>query len=189
MLESDASAGAQSGSVPEEIWQGWVQCAKVLRGRAIRLTNGNIDEAEDILSSTILRTANHVLLHRTRVREPRSFFLCALNNEFISRCRKHAYERRLRDFHADVYSDLIAPDVDPESGSVESTWSNQDALALVEQTVARLPPDGRELFRLRFREDRSTAEIAAALNISPTLVRKRVQLLREKLRGALAAAQ
>lgn len=187
MFESDTPARAVSGTVPDEIWQGWMQCAQILRGRAMRLTNGNVDEAEDILSSTILRTATHVLLHHTEVREPRSFFLCALNNEFISRCRKHAHERRLRDFHADVYSDLLASDGEP-AASLEDARSNRDTLTRVQYVVARLPADARILFNLRFREDRSSAEIAALLNISPALARKRIQLLREKLRSAIAIA-
>ncbi|WP_045728162.1 sigma-70 family RNA polymerase sigma factor [Xanthomonas sp. GPE 39] len=189
MFESEATVSVKKGSVPDEIWQDWVQCAKILRGRAMFLTKGNVEEAEDILSSTIIRTANHVLLHRTVVREPRSFFLCALNNEFISRCRKHAHERRLRDFHADVYSDLLAPEDGLGIVGVEDTRSNRDTLALLERVVARLPSDGRLLFRLRFREERSSVEIASLLKISPALVRKRVQLLRQKLRGAVAVLE
>jgi len=166
------------------LWGSWISDARVLRRRAMRLTNGNREEAEDLLSATLIKAVSHVERHETAVREPRAFLLFAMRNEHISRLRRLSSERQVRDFHADVYQDHISGASDPQPDQ-EDLLRQQDLLRRVLDLVNALPEDSREIFRLRFFEDCTYREIAERLAISEPLARKRVQNLRERLRKSL----
>lgn len=166
------------------IWMSWIDDGPVLRRRALRLTRGNREEAEDLLSSTLIKAVSHVERNETQVREPRAFLLFALRNEYISRLRRQTSERQLRDFNADVYQDYSAGLADSRPDQ-ENLLRHQDMLSQVVQVVNGLPSEFRQVFRMRFCEERSYREIAGRLDISEPLARKRVQHLREHLRDAL----
>ncbi|MEH0069661.1 sigma factor [Pannonibacter sp. Pt2-lr] len=70
------------------LWTSWIDDAPVLRRRALRLTKGDREEAEDLLSSTLIKAVSHVERAETHIREPRAFLLFALKNEYISRLRR-----------------------------------------------------------------------------------------------------
>ena len=57
-----------------------------------------------------------------------------------------------------------------------------ERLELIEAQVARLPVLQQRLFEMRFVDDLPYPQIAAALQVTLPLVRKRVQLLRNALR-------
>ncbi|WP_417690700.1 RNA polymerase sigma factor [Roseibium sp.] len=158
--------------------------ALVLRRRALRLTRGDRDEAEDLLSSTLIKAVTHVERHGTDVLEPRAFLLFAMRNEHISRIRRQSPERTMRDFKTDVHQDHISgfADTTPDQ---ENLLRYQEALRRVLLAVECLPEELRQVFSLRFLDECSYREIANHLEITETLARKRVQHLREKLRHAL----
>lgn len=169
------------------IWMSWIDDGPVLRRRALRLTHGNREEAEDLLSSTLIKAVSHVERYATHVREPRAFLLFALRNEYISRLRRQTSERQLRDFQADVYQDYSVGFADSRPDQ-ENLLRHQDALRQVVQVVNSLSAEFRQVFKLRFCEDCSYREIAERLDISEPLARKRVQHLREHLRAAVAGS-
>lgn len=176
----------ESVGIISGVWESWMDHLNVLRGRAIRLTNGNVEEAEELLSSTIMKAANHVHRYPTVIRQPRAFFLHALKNEFITHCRRRKYEGRFRDIGLNVQednSDYLAD----SSPNQEEIFSIRELLKIVLSEVEVLPQQYRELFLMRFMEQKSYEDIAGELNISQQLARKRVQLLREKLVGLVMA--
>ncbi|WP_395679311.1 RNA polymerase sigma factor [Inquilinus sp.] len=187
MIDRDGVVPDGMGAAAPDIWDSWISNTTILRRRAIRLTNGNIDEAEEILSSTIIKTVSHVRRYQTIIREPRAFFLFALNNEFISHCRRRRNERQIHDFHVDVYADHFDPPAH-DGPDPEQQLPLQQTLKAVFAAVEGLSPSYRILFRMRFCEERSYKDIAESLNISQPLARKRVQFLRERLRDAAAEA-
>ncbi|GGB36260.1 hypothetical protein GCM10011316_05530 [Roseibium aquae] len=166
------------------LWGSWIADGPVLRRRALRLTNGNREEAEDLLSATLIKAVSHVEQHDTTVREPRAFLLFAMRNEHISRLRRLSSERQVRDFHADVYQDHVAGASDPQPDQ-EHLLRQQDLLRRILAVVEGLSAELKEVFRLRFCEDRTYREVAEHLAISEPLARKRVQNLRERLRRSL----
>ena len=175
----------EAGKLPSAgIWMSWIDDGPVLRRRAMRLTRGNREEAEDLLSSTLIKAVSHVERHATDVREPRAFLLFAMRNEYISGLRRRTSEGQVRDFQADVYQDHTAglADIRPDQ---ENLLRHQDALRQVVHVVNGLSPEFRQVFKLRFCEDCSYREIAGKLDISEPLARKRVQHLRAHLRGVL----
>ncbi|ADZ69850.1 RNA polymerase sigma factor, sigma-70 family [Polymorphum gilvum SL003B-26A1] len=150
----------------------------------MRLTRGNRDEAEDLLSSTLVKAVTHVARNETQIREPRAFLLFAMKNEYISRLRRRNSERQVRDFEADVYQDHVA-DLADTGPSQESVLWQQETLRKVETVIRALPPSYGTIFQMRFGEERSYRDIAVVLGISEPLARKRVQTLRQMLRRAL----
>ncbi|NVK33067.1 MAG: RNA polymerase sigma factor [Rhodobacteraceae bacterium] len=162
----------------------WIDDAVVLRRRALRLTKGNREDAEDLLSSTLVKAVSHVERHETEIREPRAFLLFAMKNEYISRLRRLKSENQVHDPKADVYQDYIGELADRQPDQ-EDQLAHQETLLRVLDAVAALSPEFRQVFQLRFREELSYREIAKALEISEPLARKRVQHLREHLRTCL----
>lgn len=166
------------------IWMSWIEDAVILRRRALRLTRGNREDAEDLLSSTLVKAVAHVERHETEIREPRAFLLFAMKNEHISRMRRVQSEKQVRDFSADVYIDHESS-LCSKQPDQENQLRHQDTLRAVVRVVNALPAEFRKVFRLRFCEERSYRDIAEILAISEPLARKRVQHLRERLRQAL----
>ncbi|WP_428524067.1 sigma factor [Roseibium sp.] len=72
----------------QSLWMSWIDDGQVLRRRALRLTRGDREAAEDLLSATLIKAVSHVERHHTAIREPRAFLLFAMKNEYISRLRK-----------------------------------------------------------------------------------------------------
>ncbi|MBD8890502.1 sigma-70 family RNA polymerase sigma factor [Labrenzia suaedae] len=166
----------------------WIEDAAVLRRRALRLTRGNREDAEDLLSSTLVKAVAHVERNDTEIREPRAFLLFAMKNEHISRMRRVQSERQVRDFGADVYIDHESS-LSNNQPDQENLLRHQDTLRAVVHVVNALPPELRKVFRLRFCEEQSYRDIAERLAISEPLARKRVQHLRERLRQALGEGE
>ena len=162
----------------------WVDDALILRRRALRLTKGNREDAEDLLSSTLVKAVSHVVRNNTDVREPRAFLLFAMKNEHISRLRRHDSERQVRDFQADIYQDYVGGLADRQPDQ-ENSLRHQQALRRVFQAVDELPEELRKIFQMRFCDERSYREIACEMAISEPLARKRIQHLRELLREVL----
>ncbi|MEP5623811.1 MAG: sigma factor, partial [Hyphomicrobiales bacterium] len=131
------------------LWKSWIDDAQVLRRRALRLTRGDREAAEDLLSSTLIKAASHVERNATDIREPRAFLLFAMKNEYISRLRKQTSERQVRDFNADIYQDHQAGLADKQPDQ-ENQLKHQDLLRKVLHAVDGLTPELKAVFRLRF---------------------------------------
>ncbi|NBN63460.1 sigma-70 family RNA polymerase sigma factor [Microvirga tunisiensis] len=170
------------------LWASWIDDGPVLRRRAMRLTRGDREEAEDLLSSTLIKAISHVERSDTQVREPRAFLLFALKNEYISRLRKRNSERQVRDFSTDIYEDNAADLADSRPSQEHLLWQ-QEALGRVMRLIDRLPAEHRRIFEMRFCDEASYRDIAVALGISEPLARKRVQNLRQMLRQGLETGE
>lgn len=184
MTVSDTQAMKLTGPA-QSLWMSWIDDGLVLRRRALRLTHGDREAAEDLLSATMVKAVSHVERNQTDIREPRAFLLFAMKNEHISRLRKETSERQVRDFGADIYQDHQAGLADRQPDQ-ENLLRHQDALRSVLSVVNALTPEFKRIFRLRFCEECSYREIAVKMAISEPLARKRVQHLRQHLRTALS---
>ncbi|WP_310622102.1 RNA polymerase sigma factor [Flexibacterium corallicola] len=163
------------------LWDNWIKHKKNLKGKAMRLTGGDPDAAEELLSATILKAANHFEHKEVDLREPRAFFLYALKNEFISQYRKKKYEFQYRISEIDVYEDRLsfANNLTTEQ---DHQLQRRQQLGEVQQALTTLPDIYQRIFTMKFVEERSYPEISEDLEISQALARKRVQFLRQKLR-------
>lgn len=167
------------------LWSCWVQCKPMLKGRALRLTNGDPDAAEELLSATILKAANHFNGRPVHLKDPKAFFMFALKNEFISQYRKKRHEFKHRDADTDVHEDRIAQS-DWEAKGQERELVTRQELQRLQGALLDLPDIYQQIFSMKFVEDRSYPEISEELEISQALARKRVQFLRQKLKVMIA---
>ncbi|WP_068314748.1 RNA polymerase sigma factor [Polycladidibacter hongkongensis] len=166
----------------EQLWRHWSECRPLLMGAALRLCNGDRDAAEDLLSASIVKIANHFVRGGIELREPRAFFLSAVRNEFISQYRKRRVELQVYDPDCDVYADRVAP-ANADDAPQERLSGDRQVLAMVCESLKSLPTIYREIFVLKFIEDKGYPEISKDLDISQALARKRVQFLRQRLRA------
>lgn len=79
---------------------------------------------------------------------------------------------------------MLATAVDPSPSSSKRLIAEEDA-ALLEECLAALPDDAREIVTLYYREGQSTKQVAALLDLSEPAIRKRLSRAREGLREAM----
>lgn len=187
MSDEDKHAGREPQSAGR-LWESWIDDQGVLRRSALRMTRGDREEAEDLLSATLVKAVAHVQRHDDPIREPRAFLLFAMKNEHISHLRRLRSERQVRDFGADIYQDTSKVSAS-ETANQETLLWQQDLLELVDTVISHQPETMRRVFELRFVEEHSYRTIAEELGISEPLARKRVQHVRQVLRQALDITQ
>ncbi|MFE7564172.1 SigE family RNA polymerase sigma factor [Kitasatospora sp. NPDC057500] len=137
---------------------------------AFLLTGGDAHLAEDLVQEALGRV--FVKWRRiSKMANPSGYAQTVLVNTFLSYRRRRSSTERV----TDVLPDVAVVDPDP-------------ALRLtLLRALAELPPQDRAVLVLRFWEDRSVEETAAALRLSSTAVRSRSSRALARMRGALGA--
>ncbi len=99
----------------------------------------------------------------------------------------------IRQQHPDRVRALPEPDADDDltdggPGPEELAWLEEQR-AKVEQALEDCSPEDREIYRMRFAEERSYAEIAHELDMTVNNVGVRINRLTEKLRAGIESAK
>ena len=140
--------------------------------RAAYLLTGDHQAAEDLVQETYV-----VLVRRWQKNgaiDPEAYVRRILYSRFIDGWRK----RRLRELP------WATP---PEAPSGDETATATDRLTL-HDALARLTPAQRAVVVLRFYEDLTEVQAAAALGISPNTVKSQTRVALERLRDLVPAA-
>ena len=140
--------------------------------RAAYLLTGDHQAAEDLVQETYV-----VLVRRwqkTGAIDPEAYVRRILYSRFIDGWRK----RRLRELP------WATP---PEAPSGDETATATDRLTL-HDALARLTPAQRAVVVLRFYEDLTEVQAAAALGISPNTVKSQTRVALQRLRDLVPAA-
>src|SRR6185436_8759465 len=96
--------------------------------------------------------------------------------------RTHVRSRRHR---ADsVTEDFLESVADPRPDAAQCIVAREDAAAL-EEALALLPDETREVVTLFYREGQSVAQVAVLLDLTDAAVKKRLSRARQALRTAL----
>ncbi len=67
------------------VWEYWNEHRKRIFGRALHLTGGDMDAAEELMSATIIKVASHFEMRPLNMREPIAFFyVCAQERVYQS---------------------------------------------------------------------------------------------------------
>lgn len=150
-------------------------------------------QAEDLLQETFLRVIRHA-----GDWQPSAKFSTWLYTIARNLCTDHARRMSLRQA-----ASLDGPARPGDSAGAEETGprrmdrldggdrgaevaaQNRQAAGRIEQAVAELPPDQREVFLMREVMDMSFAEIAAAVGASEPTVKSRMRYALGRLRQAL----
>ena len=158
---------SQSLSAVEEYAALVAARAPALLRLAVMLT-GSRHEAEDLLQATLARTQKHA----GRIPDmdaPAAYLRRALVHEHISGLRR--LSRRVRTASLDGHDALVA-DASSAVDQRDATW----------RLLASLPRQQRAVLVLRFYEDLTESQAAAALGISPNTVKSQARVALQRLR-------
>lgn len=138
---------------------------------AVRML-GNRDDAEDALQATFLRAYRSLGKYQERDR-----FSAWLYRILVNQCRSVASRRSQRErvFVREEAALLNAPDRG-------SGWTGEDD-ELVQRILAALDPLLREAFVLKYVEEMSYEEMAAATGVGVSALKMRVKRACDKLRA------
>ncbi len=161
-------------------WALWQLHAGYLFATCLRLTHGNRDDAQDILSEVCLRLAEDMPRYAGGIRNVRSWFARSLANAVVDHYRN--YHRHVQSVGSAEDVAVSADAISPDRASPEEELITRQSYAATLQRFENLPRRLWIVASMRFFEDKSYAEIAQSLGITEALVRKRIQEARVILR-------
>lgn len=162
----------------DRFWAIWMAHQTALRQRSLRLSGGNRADAEDALSAAMVRAAQ--AFQRQPVENPRAWLVRILHNTCMDLHRQNANRIPIQTEDADLPQPTAAAWV-RAAPSPEEALSQQERDAAWDKAMNALPAALVEPLRLHL-DDWGDDRIAAHLNISRELVRKRRQLAKNRLR-------
>lgn len=174
-------AVAQAAAVTDEaaFWQIWLVHRDYLRQHSLRLSSGNVADAEDALSEAMLRAAQ--AFSKSEIRNHRAWLLRLVHNACMDRYRSnHRYKQLAQNMNETAVQS--APAI-----AVRRDRTPEDLLAALEQiydlqrAMSSLPPMLAEPLLL-YLNDLTDGEIAGNLRVTKEVVRKRRQIARAWLR-------
>lgn len=167
--------------------QAWRAHRALLLRRARRLTGGHADRAEELLAATALK-ALQFTRHRPHFMEhPKGFLFVVLRHVFVDGVRRSAREGLVFDDSVDVHDGGIAAE-DYAAPSAMQRLEVTQQIACIEAALRMMSPAQRRLFAFRFIDDLPYPQIAERLGVNQPLVRKRVQMIRDRLRSEVGRA-
>ncbi len=142
---------------------------------------GDEDEAEDVVQNAFISAFYN--LHRYNVRYKLSTWLYRIT---LNKCHDMARMKKARRFLQRLVPERHNALPDAQSAiAPETRLQARDDLQALHSGIAALPPRLREAFILFCLEERSQAEAARILGISPKAVELRVYRARQKLKAML----
>jgi len=128
--------------------------------------------AEDAVHNGFIKVAKNIQ-KLDFARDVRAFLFTVAKNEAISILRKLNKER--------TFIEKNSQCLHREQISIEEDYENKADAENVAQYIAQLPDDYAAIFTLRFQYQFKTKEIAALLDLSDDVVRKRVQRMKQRI--------
>jgi RNA polymerase sigma-70 factor, ECF subfamily len=157
------------------------QHGRRLYGLAWQLTLNRAD-AEDAVQETFLRA-----LRAWETYEERSRVGAWLDRILVNVVRELGRRRTLYRRQVEPQVAVLAPPEGDSEDTPERRAERRETLALVERALLGVPMSFREVLVLRHFEERSTAEVAALLDMPEATVRTRLKRGRDMLIAALKA--
>ncbi|MBN6114035.1 sigma-70 family RNA polymerase sigma factor [Xanthomonas bonasiae] len=185
----DVATGKEEGDAgrfamaDEMFTRAWRNALPDLRRRALRLANGRLDAAEDLLSDTAVKALLFMRRSPEAMTDPQGFLFVVLRHVFLDAVRRRRGGEPLDRQHEAHDVDTVAD----QGMTALQRAELSDQMERVVAAVAALTREQRRLFGYRFVEELPYPVIANLLSINQPLVRKRVELLRKRLRLALVA--
>lgn len=168
----------------QSFWQVWLQHSDYLKKRSYHFLNHQRDEAEDAMSTTMLKAQNNFIKSSGSINNIRAWLTTILHNACmdghrnIKRSKEVFIGSELLDFE-----NLASQEVG-RAQTPEELVDIQESLEVLYCRILELPAALREPLLLRAIEHLSYSEIAQQLELTEVNVRKRVQQARGRLRDA-----
>jgi RNA polymerase sigma-70 factor (ECF subfamily) len=150
--------------------------------RAARAILRDEREAEDVMQQAYVNAYTHLRQFDGRAQFSTWLTRIAVH-EALARIRRWA---RFTEFVPDESSSQELPMYSSSTPDPERQAFSHELRAVLERAIDRLPDGAREVFMLRQVEGMSTAEVAAALDLSDDAVKARFSRARAALRRDLA---
>ena len=188
---AEAVAGPEGPSSQNgaAFWDVWLLHQDHLLRQCLRIMSGNVADAEDALSSAMMRASSRYETYADEIINQRAWLSRLVRNSCIDHFRAEQRRHRLLERHAPGSSAryYTEPQPVPPAGatlqpSPEQKAIDRSLLSRLAEDMRRLPDHLRRPLMMRFLQDKSYAEIAEALGLSNAAVRKRIQLARQRLR-------
>lgn len=167
--------------------QAWRTHFPVLLRRARRLSGGQLDRAEELLAATALKALQFTRHRPHCLANPRAFLFLVLRHVFVDGLRRSVREGQVFDDSVDVHDgSVVAPSHVAPSAMQRLELEQQ--MHCVESVLRAMSPSQRRLFAFRFIDDLPYPQIAERLGVNQPLLRKRVQIIRDRLRREVGRA-
>ncbi len=165
-------------------WPLWIEHRDQMKRIAMRLMQGNEADAEDALSTAMLRAER--AFDPEKILNPVAWFNRLVHNACIDHYRHRSRTSTLGDA-VEIAPDEAAPTtVDVQNGrSGEEELLSREGLNETLCAILELPGELMEPLMLRCLAERPYEEIAREMDLSNAAVRKRVQLARKYLKDIL----
>lgn len=165
----------------QSFWAVWMEHNEYLLRQSLRLLGGHRHNAEDALSTAMLRAAE--AFSDSTITNHRAWLFRILHNVCMDQHRSRQ-RQPLAAEPADPEASSSAFDPFAAERSPEDDLLDHQLVRSVERALEGMPKSLAETLLLSL-DDRSDAEIAEHLLVTREVVRKRRQIAREKLRRAL----
>jgi RNA polymerase sigma factor (sigma-70 family) len=174
---------------PAAFWKLWEQHCKYLYGVCLKQMGGVHADAEDALSRAMITAWRRLPHHAGKIHDHMSLrgWLARLTHNL---CVDIHRECRRNGGPPKSLEEFTPEKVEAAGGSAESPEESllrREMEHYLRLMIARLKPNLRTPFILRFFHDVSYNDIASQLNLSPENVRKRIQQARGILQDRLSA--
>ena len=162
-----------------QFWSIWLAHRDYLRQHSLRLSRGNVADAEDALSEAMLKAAQ--AFAKTEIRNERAWLLRLVHNSCMDRYRNnHRHQRIARDISGEG-AESVPVIAARGSRTPEDLLLAIEQIASLQRAMGALPRMLAEPLLL-YLNDLSDDEIAGSLQVSKEVVRKRRQIARAWLR-------
>lgn len=174
----DKPKAAEAHSTDAAFWPIWLAHRDYLHRYSLRFSSGNMADAEDAMGEAMLKAAQ--AFPHAEIRNHRAWLLRLVHNACMDRYRVKERQNRLMNDIADDGQSVPAigpkPNRSPEDllGAFELIACLQDAMMGLPQSLAEP--------LLLYLDELPDADIAASLNVTKEVVRKRRQMARDWLR-------
>ncbi len=163
-------------------WQVWMKHQEYLRKKSFHLLDSNRDDAEDALSTAMLKALQNFVETSGGVVNTRAWLTTILYNACMD---GHRNAKRRKDLFMETEGsefENLSSEYGGRGQSPEDIVRIRESLEDLYRLILDLPPALREPLLLRTVEHLSYPEIAERLKLTEANVRKRVQQARDQLR-------
>lgn len=168
----------------EDFWRLWLGEREFFFKMCVRWLQGNVHDAEDVLSKGALNAVEYMRHNPRAVQRFRPWMLRVLHNLCVDVQRAHTRGAELHQHAPAEPKALVGGAHGPPP---DHTMLRRELATSIHQAASGLPPHLYQVFTLRFIDELPYDRISQALTITPQNARKRIQQVREILREKLRA--
>ena len=179
--EETAEIEAVAIDAGDKFWDLWIGHQDQMRGQCIRLMAGNVADAEDALSSAMLRASKKFPSYSESIVNGKAWLRKLVYNVCMDHYRQGKYTE-YRAFDQDTDIPAAGAMFTGEQQSPEDIALSQEQIRELDACLDALSGNLRVPLLLRCVEGWSYPDIAKQLNLRADTVRKRIQLARDHLR-------